>query len=63
MEDMILVLIGLCVLLLVVMIIVLFVNKAGTESSIRSLIRESESEKRREMDEMRNQIQDDMNEL
>ena len=63
MEYMILALIGLCVLLLVVMIVVMFVNKTATESSIRSLMRESEHEKRREMDEMKNQIQDDMNEL
>ena len=63
MEYMILALIGLCVLLLAVMIVVMFVNKAGTESSIRSLMRESEHEKRREMSEMKNQIQDDVNEL
>ena len=63
METMFLVLIGLCVLLLIVMILIMFINKSSTESAIRALMVDSEREKHREMDLMKDQIQDELNEL
>lgn len=63
METTYLILGGCCVLLLIVMLIVLLWTKSSSDASLRSLMMESEREKRRELDEMKTQIQDDMSEL
>ena len=63
MEMYILIFAGLIAVLLIVLIVLVLVNKSSSEASIRAFMMDSERAKRREMDEMKNQLQDDMNDL
>lgn len=63
MEIVYLILGGICVILLIMMIVLIIMNKHSSDQALRTLMMESERAKRRELDEMKNQIQDDMNEL
>ncbi|MBP3399922.1 MAG: DNA recombination protein RmuC [Erysipelotrichaceae bacterium] len=63
MEMYIMIFAGLIAVLLIVLIVLVLVNKSSSEASIRAFMMDSERAKRREMDEMKNQLQDDMNDL
>ncbi|MBE6108004.1 MAG: DNA recombination protein RmuC [Erysipelotrichaceae bacterium] len=63
METMILILGGLIAAMLMILIVLTMVNKSSSEAAVRSLMMDSERAKRRELDELKDQFQDDMNEL
>ncbi len=63
METYMLILGVLIVSMLLILIVLLLMNKSSSETAIRALLMDSERAKRRETDELKNQFQDDMNEL
>lgn len=63
MDNYTFILLVVCAVLLVLLIVLVFVTKSSSEHAIRTILVDSEREKRRELDELKNQMQDDFNEL